>query len=65
MRCIQCQSTFGKIPNTNGNINYSDHEGVCAEFLIDSRNGLNNLAIFNLLFFNQIKKILIFLLLIK
>ena len=34
MECVECKVCFGKIPNLTNGLNYSDHEGVFAEFVI-------------------------------
>ena len=37
MKCINCETCLGKIPNFNEikGLNYSDHEGVHAEFELE------------------------------
>jgi hypothetical protein len=34
VKCVSCKTCFGKIEALN--LNYSDHEGVCAEFELKS-----------------------------
>lgn len=32
MECVKCETCLGKIPGFTNGLNYSDHEGVHAEF---------------------------------
>ncbi len=36
VKCSDCKVCFGKIPDLEKDLNYSDHEGVSAEFLIEA-----------------------------
>lgn len=60
--CVDCDQCFGKInPYVNGGLNYSDHEGVYAEFslsVLDKKESCQDKSEENLAPYEQVKAII-------